>query len=66
MGGETGRREGLMHKGIGFEGKVKGWGGSSGGGGGCWEKKVEGVKCEDRDTVLFEKLIAELLLFQLA
>ncbi len=58
MGGETGRREGLMQKGVGFEGKAKGWGGTSGGGGGCWEEKVEGVKREDGDTVFSEKLIS--------
>lgn len=47
-----------MQKGVGFEGKAKGWGGTSGGGGGCWEEKVEGVKREDGDTVFSEKLIS--------
>lgn len=55
MGRGTRRREGLMQKGVGFEGRVKGWGGNSGGGGGCWEEKVEGVKREDGDTVFSEK-----------
>lgn len=44
-----------MQKGVGFEGKVKGWGGTSGAGWGCLEENVEGVKREDRDTVFSDK-----------
>lgn len=47
-----------MQRGMGFGGKVKGWGGTSGGGGGYWEEKVEGVKREGGDTVFSEKLIS--------
>lgn len=46
-----------MQKGLGFEVKVKGWGGTSGGGGGVMGGKSEGVKHEDGDTVFSDKLI---------
>lgn len=46
-------REGLMHKGMGFEGKVKGLGRVQQRRFGCWEKKKVGGKREAGDTVLF-------------